>query len=390
MFAMRILFVSTHINPLNSPDCGDAQRTQLLLRACTRVADVDLITFAGKSESMMDGVKVVYDKCIKIYEPKQGRLAKWARVLPVTGQKFLFPVNKKIESIVDEIIRLGDYDLIVSRYFHRTLLCGLWKYYEKLIVDFDDSPSSFFISQITESSSLSMKIRMHLAAKKAERISRKAIGKMRAAFFANPSHARAYKASYLPNIPYYESSCSQADFNTQNRRIVFVGQLDYMPNRNGLDHFFEKIYPSLYSKIFGLEFHIIGLLRDKDVRDRWESYPGVVIRGFVDDLQKEYEEAHVVVVPVYQCGGTNIKLLEAMKMNRACVTTKAVIEKMDWNLDNGRAFYAADNDEEFVDYVVELLRNDQLNIKMAGNGKSEIERNYSFDAFCRRVVLAIK
>ena len=186
---MKVLFVSVMSNPLNPPKDGDAQRTRLLLKACAQIAEVDLLTFAGKSDGQMEGVRVVYDRFRKHYDNNQGRLKKWMKVLPVTGGDSLFPVDKRYETIVDGVVQSEEYDFIVTRYFHRALLCGLWKYRDKLVVDFDDSPSSFFLNQISGQSSTSVRIRMHLAADKAQRVSRKAIKQMRAAFFSNPSQA---------------------------------------------------------------------------------------------------------------------------------------------------------------------------------------------------------
>ncbi len=387
---MKVLFVSVMSNPLNHPKDGDAQRTRLLLQACAKIAEVDLITFAGKSDGEMDRVKVVYDKRIYNHETKLSRLEKWITVLPVTGINALFPINKRYESIVDGIVQSGGYDFIVSRYFHRTLLCGLWKYHDKLVLDFDDSPSSFFINQIDSNSTTSFKIRARLAAWKSEKISKKAVKKIYAAFFSDVSLAKAYKAWHLPNIPYYDYICPLPDFDTKHRRILFVGQLDYLPNRKGLDRFFDRIYLPLVNKNPNLEVHIVGSLSDNNVRERWMGYPGVTICGFVEDLYREYEEAHLVVIPIYQCGGTNIKLLEAMKMNRACVTTKTVVDKLNLNLDNGYAYYAAANDDEFVKCLELLLKDDQLNVKMATAGRREVEKYYSFDAFCSTVSLAMK
>ncbi len=380
---MRVLFVSTHINPLNPPDCGDAQRTRLLLQACARMGEVDLLTFAGKSNHQMEGVNVVYDERKRQQGARQSRFSKWTDVSCFTGKDALFPIDKGFESVVDEIVNSNDYDLIVSRYFHRTLLCGLWKYHEKLVVDFDDAPSSLFLNQIVEGATLSFKIRMHLASRKAVQVCRKAIKDMRASFFADQAQAIAYRANYLPNIPYIEGCGSDPDFRALNRRILFVGQLDYLPNRNGLDHFLEKVYLPLCEKHPEIDMHIVGSLSDENVRNRWQRYPRVKLMGFVDDLIGEYEQAHLAVVPIYQCGGTNIKLLEAMKMKRACVTTKEVIEKLGWQEFNGKSFYAASNDEEFLRYVELMLTNDDANAEVANQGHRLIGEYYSFDSFCR-------
>ena len=381
---MRILFVSTHVNPLASPRDGDAQRTRLLLQACTQIADVDLVTFAGPAEATMQRVRVVYDKYSRPTTARYNRVSKWTSVLPFTGLDAMFPVSKSVESKLDDILISEDYDFIVSRYFSRTYSCGLWKYRKKLIIDFDDSIQSFFLNQIQPTSTTSFRLRMYLASKKVQCLSRKIVNGVHTAFFSDAQQARANKAIHLPNVPYYTESCGLQQFSDKNRRILFVGQLDYIPNREGVEHFLKEVYLPLSKRLPDMEMHIVGSLHDEEVRKRWqEDFPRVTVTGFVDDLQSEYEQAHVVVVPIYKCGGTNIKLLEAMNMNRACVTTKNVVEKMGWKSGNKECFFAAENDREFEQYVEKLLTDCDLNVKIAGQGRAFMAKYYSSDAFCQ-------
>ena len=63
---------------------------------------------------------------------------------------------------------------------------------------------------------------------------------MHAAFFALRKTAQINKGVYLPNIPYYGESCPNAEMSGDRYRIVFVGQLEYQPNKEGLDYFLEQ------------------------------------------------------------------------------------------------------------------------------------------------------
>ena len=370
---MRILFVSTHTSLLDIPVNGDAQRTRFLYEACKRFADVDLITIEGHPKELQ----------------YPGKLKKWCALLPFSGVTSLFPYSPANEAVLDEKIRKGNYDYIVSRYFFRAVSCGLWKYHEKLIVDFDDALPFYFINQISPDSALSSRIRLQLSARRAKTISKRAIREMHASFFAEKSVAITNGGAFLPNIPFYSDSCLDADMGGVIKRIVFVGQLEYQPNREGLDHFFDNIYLPLIERLPNIEMHVVGLVKNESLRNRWLSYPNVTLTGFVDDLKKEYADSQVVVVPVYRCGATNIKLLEAMAMNRACVTTKEAFAKMNGCFENGRDLYAAAGDEEYIEMLEKLLTDEYENHRVAQNGKSVMDRYYSFDAFCDIVKSAI-
>lgn len=389
---MKLLFVSSHYNPLNKPFNGDTQRTHLLLRACARFADVDVVTFAGEATNPVifsDNVKLVHYNRIRIPKKTMTRSDKWSVLFSSFDMHRLFPLQHSWEQILDEIIASTQYDMIVSRYFPRTIACGLWKYRDKLVVDFDDALPFFFLNQIAPQSSWSTKTRMRIAARQAEHISRKAVRNLRAAFFAEENEANANKGVFLPNIPFYDDSCEDADLGAPTKRIVFVGQLDYQPNSEGLDRFLENIYLPLLQRVPSVEMHVVGKVVNPVLRKRWQSYPNVTVTGFVDDIKKEYAESHVAVVPVYRCGATNIKLLEAMRMNRACVTTKEAFKALNGHFANGRDVYAAATDHEFVDALFRLLTDSKENHSMAHNAKAIMDKYYSFGSFCQIVKDAI-
>lgn len=292
--------------------------------------------------------------------------------------------------MVDDAVGRGSYDLIVTRYFPRAVLCGLWKYRDKLVIDCDDALPFFFLNQIFPSSVLTTRVRLHLAAYKIKRQTRRTLKQMRAAFFANEATAKECRGVFLPNIPFYTGSCPDADLSVPIKRILFVGQLDYLPNKEGLTHFLEKVYTPLRERLPNVEMHVVGQITDDAWRQIWENYKGVTVTGFVDDLKREYEQSHVVVAPVYRCGATNIKLLEAMSMNRACVTTQEAFDKMRKPFEKGRDLYVAANDDEFVEELAALLTDEKENQRIAGNAKSIMNQYYSFDAFCNIVKSTIE
>ncbi len=57
--------------------------------------------------------------------------------------------------------------------------------------------------------------------------------------------------------------------------------------------------------------------------------PGIEIEGFVADVRPAYERAAVVVAPLVASAGTNIKILEAMAMGKAIVSTPAGVNGLD-------------------------------------------------------------
>lgn len=382
---MRILFVAPHINPFERPINGDSQRTQLLLRSCVAMGDVDVAMFTKATSTSNIDARIVFADNVKCYIPKVNKVAKWLNLLKIWNVQSLFPIDKGRKCVLDTIIAENQYDLIVCRYFYRALTCGLWDYRDRLIVDFDDALPFYFLEQIKVDSKWSTRLRMRIAAKEAAWITVWATKRLKYSFFANSDAVPKVKSSFLPNIPFYQNTCGQVDFSTTPTCLLFVGQIEYGPNQKGLDYFIKNVYVQLQQKVPGIKFSIVGRCDNHELRKDWESFPGVELRGYVDDLSAEYESCRVVVVPVYNCGGTNIKLLEAMRMNRACVATIEAAEALGKTFLANDDLYVANTSQEFVDKVFRLLTDEAENLRVARNALTKMKQYYTFDAFSRIV-----
>ena len=345
------------------------------------MGEVDVVTFVGSATPDIENVRVLHDTPVSSTPQHTGKVQKWRKALFASDLQTFFPVDREREQVIDRIVQDGDYDCIVSRYIYRTLPCGLWKYRQRLVVDFDDTLPFYFKSQQPLEASLSTRLRTNILSRRSKAFTQHAIRLLKAAFFAEKSVADANHATYLPNIPYYQDSCGDPNFNAPFRRLLFVGQLGYQPNREGLCHFLENIYNPLTDCIPNLELHIVGHMPDQLTSERWQSYRGVTLTGFVDDLRAEYQSCHVVVAPVYQCGGTNIKLLEAMQMNRACITTAAALKHLRPTFENRLDIIGATSDHEYIEAIVEMLTHPESNISMTHNGHAKMQKYYSFDNF---------
>ena len=107
--------------------------------------------------------------------------------------------------------------------------------------------------------------------------------------------------------------------------------------------------------------------------------------GFVEDLQQEYEQARVIVVPIYGGAGTNIKVLEAMQMKRPCVTTTYGIRGFSDYFEDGSEILIAQDDASFAEKVTSLLQDQKKNNTIATKAYSSLKAHFSREAFNRIV-----
>jgi GT2 family glycosyltransferase/glycosyltransferase involved in cell wall biosynthesis len=119
----------------------------------------------------------------------------------------------------------------------------------------------------------------------------------------------------------------------QPNRLLFIGSFAHLPNLLALDFFLREVWPLLQP---GFTLHIIAGSRPEYFLDFYHtrvnvdlSLPGIELEGFVSDVREAYKRAQLVLAPLTASAGTNIKVLEAMAMGRAVISTPAGVNGLD-------------------------------------------------------------
>lgn len=323
-------------------------------------------------------------------EREEGRLNKFLQLCRPWDPYAVFPRNEYKANVVHNALKKKKYDLIVTRYIPKAMECGLLEYAGKLVIDVDDHPADAFRALSFTAKTYRNRLWLRLMSISARISTSRILKKVCYSFFPNPSQVYNQRSAYLPNIPFHEGiSCPEPDFSYLKKRILFVGDLDYFPNFMGIYHFLEHIYTHVIERVDDVEFHIAGRITDQEMKRKWESYKGVRVLGFVDDLNREYASCRVVVVPVYHGGGTNIKLVEAMQMKRACVVSGFATRGFTDIFKHDRDYIVADNDVDFAGFLIGLLSDELKNKTLANNGYHKVRQNFTYSVFSSIVKNAI-
>jgi glycosyltransferase involved in cell wall biosynthesis len=164
-------------------------------------------------------------------------------------------------------------------------------------------------------------------------------------------------------------------------RILTVGYLDYPPNKYGVRHFVESIFPIIRERLKGVEFYVVGKTKDKSFLDYLNSLDGVKALGYVEDVFSEYERCRVVVIPVYHGSGTCVKFAEGLMTNRPMVSTLQGVRGFEHLCEDGEHYLLAKDDKEFADKITCLLTSEDLSRKIAKKAYETGLKNFSQDRF---------
>jgi len=116
--------------------------------------------------------------------------------------------------------------------------------------------------------------------------------------------------------------------------LVYVGSLDWFPNRDAIEYFLASIFPLIRRKIPDTKLTVIGQIGNIKHALQRNSGNNVKFAGLVDDIRPIVAKASAYVVPLRIGGGTRLKILDAMAMGKALVTTSIGCEGL--SLENER------------------------------------------------------
>jgi glycosyltransferase involved in cell wall biosynthesis len=171
--------------------------------------------------------------------------------------------------------------------------------------------------------------------------------------------------------------------NNYNNIIGWFGGFGHLPNKEAVYYFLRDIYPLIKKSISDVEFHLIGGNVPQKLKKIAAFDSSLKIMGFVDDPKQYLQEAKVIVVPLLSGSGTRLKILEALALGKAIVTTSIGCEGIE--AENNEHHLVADTPQEFARVTVEILRNDDLRNKLERNGRELAKRKYDWDIICNKL-----
>jgi glycosyltransferase involved in cell wall biosynthesis len=103
--------------------------------------------------------------------------------------------------------------------------------------------------------------------------------------------------------------------------VVFTGKMDFRPNVDAVSWFVEEIWGRVQAEVPEARFYAVGQ-RPAPQLDRFRSELGVTLTGWVEDVLPYIANATVYVAPLRMGSGTRLKLLQAMALGKAIVSTR--------------------------------------------------------------------
>jgi len=163
--------------------------------------------------------------------------------------------------------------------------------------------------------------------------------------------------------------------------IVSVGAMDWLPNVEGALWFIDKVWPLVKQKEPRSMLYVVGKNPPAEITNL--AREDIVVTGFVEDVRDYMAKAAVFIVPLKTGGGMRVKILNALAMGKAIVSTSVGCEGID--VEHGKNIYIADTELEFAKGILELLEDSDKREKLGKEGIKLIQEKYQWERIAEKV-----
>ena len=170
--------------------------------------------------------------------------------------------------------------------------------------------------------------------------------------------------------------------NIQRPILLFTGAMDYHANIEGVTWFCNDVFPAVKSEFPESQFYIVGSKPHPKVRNLG-SNDGVRVTGFVEDIRPYYQAADVCVIPLRLARGIQNKVLEAMAMGKAVVTTSKAIEGI--RAATGKQVLVEDTPNGFSNMVLTLIKDRETRKRLGTNARQFVMKNYNWSTNMKKL-----
>ena len=137
----------------------------------------------------------------------------------------------------------------------------------------------------------------------------------------------------------------------ESNSLYHIGAMDWMPNQESITWLLDNVWPVVHREVPQARLYLAG--RKMPERLMQAHIDGVTVVGEVPDAMRFIAGKQINVVPLLSGSGIRVKIIEAMSMGKAVVTTTVGARGIDYT--DGENLLIANTPTEFSRQIKRLL-----------------------------------
>tara|TARA_B110000971_G_C20036904_1_gene514865 strand:- start:4389 stop:5555 length:1167 start_codon:yes stop_codon:yes gene_type:complete len=155
--------------------------------------------------------------------------------------------------------------------------------------------------------------------------------------------------------------------------IVFVGNMAYAPNVDAAKYLCKEVLPILIKQIPTIKILLAGTQPTKAILKLQSNT--VTVSGWMEDIRTAYASSRICIAPMRIGTGLQNKLLEAMAMNKACISTSLAANPIEAPTNS---ILIGNTKEELAALCLDLLQNEAKRNEIASTGHRFVKNTYQW------------
>jgi glycosyltransferase involved in cell wall biosynthesis len=356
--------------------------------------DVTVLSFTEESQYVKEGIDFFHNKLPNVFfeEPVFHSIHIRKKIFKLFCAMFLSYIkripyivskfeNRKMYRKIDEMFKKNDlWDIVFIDYLNMNKYGKYIKNrYNKQVKHFilkDHNIEYELAKQECLSSNGIKKLVLNYEWKRTYKYERYAIENSELVFSVcdeNTNEFRKYNSNVWTMFPTYEMLPTKK--KKYNKKILYIGNLSWKSNMDGLNWFVNDVFPILKKSISEITLTIVG---GGCENNPFKDIVGIEYLGYVKDISNIYDNYSVFIVPLKEGSGIRIKILEAFNNEIAVVSTTLGCDTI--GAESDKEIMIADTNEDFADAIIKLLNNKQFNEKICKQAKQLLMNKFSLDA----------
>lgn len=395
---MRVLWLS-HLIPY-PPKGGVLQRSYHLLKEVAKHHDVDLLAFhqpnlmgplvSSLDEGIKEAQQVLNGFCKKVefveISSQQVRFGNYFLALKSLFTQDPYNINwlksPEYTKVLRELLQSSDYDLV---HFDTISLVPYFNLVGKIptVLDHHNIESHMLIRRAENESNVLKKWYFRQEGLRLETFEKQFCPQFSLNITCSEIDKQRLRgiapASWVEEVPngvdvnYFKPDRSVE----QGKNLIFIGTLNWYPNIEAVRFLAHELWPSLKKEVPGISIDIIGAEPPEDIVRLSETDSDFRVHGFVDDILPFMNKAAIYVCPIMDGGGTKLKVLDALSMEKALVAHEIACEGI--RVQNEKNVIFAQSVDEYVDAIKLLIENKQLRQTMGVEARKLVEDKYAYE-----------
>jgi glycosyltransferase involved in cell wall biosynthesis len=172
-----------------------------------------------------------------------------------------------------------------------------------------------------------------------------------------------------------DASHVKEQYGLNHRVVVFVGNMEYAPNKEAAQLIVSRIAPLVKRRIKDTKFLVVGRTQTKF------NSSDIVFTGVIDNVAEVLRASDVAIAPLLHGSGTRLKILEYFSCGLPVVSTTIGVKGLP--VKNGLHLLVEDDPARFASKIVDLLNNKELSVKLGEQARTLVVNKYDWTKITR-------